>query len=357
MNIKTTLQSPEKLKPLFPDPLKLPFGRYFTDYMFTMEYTPENGWHNAEIKPYQPLVLEPSANVFHYSQEVFEGQKSYLSPQGDILLFRPFDNARRLNRSLERMCMPTIPEEDFVAAESAILKLEKRWVPRVKGAALYLRPAVIGTEAALGVRASTKFLFFIILSPVGAYFQEGFNPVALWVSDSYIRAAEGGTGEAKTGGNYAATLLPATQAGKKGYSQVLWLDAREHRYVEEVGAMNIFFVIDGKLVTPALSGSILQGVTRRSVLQLAPDLGLEVEERQIGIDEVTEGIRSGRLTEAFGAGTAAVISPFGRIHYKDTDYKICDVTGPVARKLFDTLTAIQGGELPDKHGWVYKVPE
>lgn len=355
MDIKKTLLTDDKLKPLFQDPLKLVFGRTFTDYMFTMEHTVKNGWHNAEIKPYQPLMLDPAANVLHYGQEVFEGQKAYKSPTDEILLFRPQENARRINYSLKRMCMPEIPEDIFLQAECELLKLEERWIPRAVGASLYIRPAVIATEAALGVKPADSYLFFIILSPVGPYFQEGFNPVGLWVSDSYTRAAQGGTGEAKTGGNYAGTLLASKIAKDKGCSQVLWLDAVEHKYIEEVGAMNIFFIIDNKLVTPKLSGSILQGITRKSVLQIAEDLGIVPEERQISIDELIEGIENKKATEAFGSGTAAVISPVGRINYKDKEYVISQETGPWAKKFFDTLTGIQYGEKEDKYGWSYKV--
>jgi branched-chain amino acid aminotransferase len=356
MEIRRELIAKEKLKPLFADPIKLPFGRYFTDYMFTMEYSQGQGWKNPCIKPYQPLVLEPSANVFHYSQEVFEGQKAYQSERGEILMFRPLENAQRFNRSLKRLCMPEIDENIFLQAECELLKLEKRWVPTQKGASLYIRPAVIGTEAALGIKASNEFLFFIILSPVGPYFKEGFNPVSLWVSDTYSRAGNGGTGEAKTGGNYAGSLLATREATQKGYSQVLWLDASEHRFIEEVGAMNIFFILDGKLITPSLTGTILHGITRKSVLELAPELGIQVEERRIAIEEVIAGIHSGKLSEIFGAGTAAVISPVGKIGYHGKDYVINgNRAGTWAQTFFDTLIGLQYGEIPDKYGWVYKI--
>lgn len=356
MKIKMELIAGEKLKPLFSDPLSLPFGRYFTDYMFTMEYAPGHGWTNPCIKPYQPLILEPSANVFHYSQEVFEGQKAYQSKMGEILMFRPLDNARRMNRSLQRMCMPEIPESDFLEAECELLKLEKRWVPTQKGASLYIRAAVIGTEAALGVKASSEYLFFIILSPVGPYFKEGFKPVSLWVSDTYARAGSGGTGEAKTGGNYAGSLLATREAVQKGYSQVLWLDAGDHRFVEEVGAMNIFFISEGKLITPALGGTILHGITRKSILELAPELGIQAEERKITIEEVVAGIDSGKISEIFGAGTAAVISPVNKICYQGQDHLVKDDRKSTwAQTFFDTLTGLQYGEIPDSHGWVYRV--
>jgi branched-chain amino acid aminotransferase len=355
MKISLELIPQGKLKPLFTDPLKLPFGRNFTDYMFSMEYS-GSGWGNPCIKPYQPLVLEPSANVFHYSQEVFEGQKAYKSKKDEILLFRPQENSKRLNRSLQRMCMPEIPEDIFLEAECELLKLEKRWIPSLKGTSLYIRPTVIGTEGALGIKASSDYLFYIILSPVGPYFKEGFNPVSLWVSETYSRAGSGGTGEAKTGGNYAGSLLATREATQKGYSQVLWLDAGEHRFVEEVGAMNIFFVMDGKLLTPALSGTILQGITRKSLLELAPELGIKAEERKIAIAEVIEGIHSGKVSEIFGAGTAAVISPVGKIAFRGQDHVVNgNQTGKWAQKFFDTLTGIQYGEIADKHGWVYRV--
>ena len=355
MDIKKTLLPREKLKPLYADPLKLVFGRQFTDHMFTMQWDKGAGWHDPEIKPYGPLALDPAANTLHYGQEVFEGMKAYKSPSGEILLFRPDENARRFNTSLRRICMPEVPPEDFIRAIGELVTVEQRWIPTAEGCSLYIRPAAIGTEAALGVRPADQYLFFVILSPVGPYFPEGFTPVGLWVSDNYVRAALGGTGEAKTGGNYAASLFASQQAKERGYSQVLWLDAKEHRYIEEVGAMNIFFVIDDVLVTPPLSGSILNGVTRRSVLKLADDIGIRAEQRQISIDEVLDGITHRNLTECFGAGTAAVISPVGKISYKGQEYVIGSEAGPWSTKLYQTLTGIQTGKLPDKHDWVYKV--
>jgi branched-chain amino acid aminotransferase len=357
MEIRKELLPPEKLKPLFEDATKLEFGKNFTDHMFTMEYNREEGWKNPEIKPYQPLILEPATMMFHYSQAAFEGEKAYRSPRDEILLFRPIENARRMNRSLDRMCIPQIPEETFLEAECELLRVEKHWIPDQKGTSLYIRPAVIPTEPFLGaVRPSDRYLFFIILSPVGPFFKEGFKPVGLLVEKVYSRAASGGTGEAKTGGNYAATILATWTAKKKGYSQVLWLDAKERRYVEEVGTNNIFFTIDDKLVTPPLTGTILPGITRKSVLELAGDLGIEAQERPISIEELIEGIESGRVTEAFGAGTAAVVSPVGRLNYDNKEYIISrNETGYWTKRFFDTLTGIQYGELEDKHGWVHKV--
>ncbi len=356
MEIKKTLLPDSKLKPLFADPLALKFGQHFTDYMFTLWYKEGKGWHSPEIKPYGPLPLEPSAAVFHYGQEIFEGQKAYKSKQNQILMFRPDENAKRFNMSMTRMSMPTIPEADFLHYEEELLKLEQRWIPQVKGAALYLRPTGIATEAALGVRPATEYLFFIILCPVGPYYSTGFNPVSLWVSEEYSRAGEGGTGAAKAGGNYGGSLIASKKASAMGCNQVLWLDAREHRYVEEVGAMNILFVMGNKLVTPPLKGTILPGITRKSLLHLSADLGLEPEERPLAIDEVIEGIQSGKVTEIFGAGTAAVVSPVGKIRFRDKEYVINNnQTGPWTQKFFDTLTGIQYGELEDKYGWVHVV--
>ena len=356
MEIKKELLPSEKLKPMYDDPLKLPFGKHFTDYMFTLEYDEDRGWHSPEIKPYQPLNLDPASLVFHYGQEVFEGQKAYKSASDEILLFRPEENAKRINDSLRRMCMPEIPVENILIFECELLKLEKRWIPKQKGASVYIRPTVIATEPVLGVRPANQYLFFIILSPVGPYFKEGFNPIGLWVSKKYTRAADGGTGAAKAGGNYGGSLVASKIATEKGYSQVLWLDAKARRYVEEVGAMNIFFVINGKMVTPPLTGSILPGITRKSILEMSSDLGVDSEERPITIEEIAEGIESGEVTEAFGAGTAAVITPVGKINIDNKEYTINNnKTGTLSKKIFDTLTCIQYGEIEDKYGWVYKV--
>lgn len=356
MEIKKTLIPEAKRKPLFADPLQLKFGKHFTDYMFTVQFDEGQGWHSAEIKPYQPLVLDPAAAVFHYGQEIFEGQKAYKSRDGRILLFRPGENAKRFNRSMTRMSMPEIPVADFIHFEEELLKLEERWIPSVKGAALYMRPTGIATEAALGVKPANQYLFFIILSPVGPYYSSGFNPVSLWVSQEFSRAAEGGTGAAKAGGNYGGSLAATRVAMSKGYSQVLWLDAKEHRYIEEVGAMNMFFICEGKLVTPPLTGTILPGITRQSLLEMAEDLGIQPLEKRITIDDVVNGISSGKVTEAFGAGTAAVISPVGKICYKDKEYILNNnQTGPWAQKFFDHLTGIQYGDIEDKYNWVHVV--
>lgn len=353
--INKILLSPEKLKPLFTDASKLQFGCSFTDYMFTMEYNPQDGWHNATIKPYQPLNLDPAASVLHYGQEVFEGQKAYKTKDDKILLFRSDENAKRFNRSLTRLCMPTIPEETYVNAIHELVKLEERWIPKEPGTSLYIRPVVIATDPVLGVKASNTYLFYVILSPTASYYKEGLSPIGLWVSEFYIRAAVGGTGEAKTSGNYASSLLGIKEAQRRGYSQVLWLDAQEHKYVEEVGASNIFFVIGKKLVTPKLSGSILEGITRKSVLHMAKDLGIQTEERSITIQEVIDGINSGEIKEIFGSGTAAVISPVGKICYKDKEYVISEETGYWTKKFYDALTDIQYGNIPDPYGWMKEV--
>ncbi len=358
MEIKTTLLSPEQLKPLYNDPLKLGFGKKFSDYMFLMKYTKDKGWHDAEIKPYGHLPMDPAAMVFHYGQEIFEGQKAYKSPSGDILLFRPQENAKRLNRSAERMCIPQIPEADILKSVLEMVKIDARWIPAVKGTSLYVRPTIIASEAALGVRAATEYLYYIILAPSGPFFKEGFNPVSLWVSREYARAGAGGTGAAKAGGNYGGSLLAGKLASEKGYSQVLWLDAKEHRFAEEVGAMNIFFIKENKLITPPLTGTILPGITRKSVMEMAGDLGITAEEKQITIEEIAEGIDTGKITEVFGAGTAAVISPVGKINIDGEDYLINNnKTGPWANKFYETLTDYQYGLAEDPYGWVYRVED
>ena len=279
--------------------------------MLTCHYRDGEGWGEVKIEPYHDFALDPAARFLHYSQEIFEGLKAYPSEDGRILLFRPGQNARRMQRSAERMCMPPFPEEAFLEGLAALVVAEKRWIPRAPETTLYIRPTMIGHEPALGVHHSSMYIFYIILSPVGAYFKEGFKPVRLYVEETYVRAVQGGVGEVKTGGNYAATLLAGAKAEAKGFSQVLWLDAKERKYVEEVGAMNMFFVFGEKLVTPALSGSILPGITRDSVIQLARGFGWQVEERAISIDEVMAGLADGSLTESFGTGTACVIAPVG----------------------------------------------
>jgi branched-chain amino acid aminotransferase len=352
MDIKVTTLSPEELKPLYGNPATLPFGGVYTDRMFTMKYDAARGWYDPAVVKYEPIALDPAALVLHYGQEIFEGLKAFLSSAGEIRLFRPEMNARRFNTSASRMCMPEVPEDAFLQGVEVLVNEESRWMPKYHGASMYIRPTMIATEAGLGVRPAKEYLFFIILSPSGPYYKEGFNPISLLVADKYVRAVRGGVGEAKTGGNYAASLLAGETAKQKGYSQVLWLDAIERRYVEEVGAMNMFFVFGSKLVTSPLTGSILRGVTRNSVLTLAPEMGYEAEERLLSIEEVIQGADDGSLTEVFGAGTAASISPVGTLEYRGKLHQIGDGgVGRVSRALYDELTGIQYGEKDDTHGW------
>ncbi len=340
-----------------PLPNDLGFGRVFTNRMFTQRYTPERGWHDATIGPYRALTLDPAAEVFHCGQMVFDGTKAYRRPDGDLNLFRVERNAERFNRSAERMGMPPVDAPAHVQAIAELVRLEHRWTPERKGAALYIRPVMVALDRSLEVRASREYLHYIILSPVGPYFGAGFEPVSVLVSDRFVRAVRGGTGEAKTPGNYAGSLYGIEHARAAGYQQVLWLDAVERQYVDEVGAMNIAFVYDGTHIrTPALSGSILHGVTRDSILRLAPDLGYTVAEERIAIDDILRDARSGRLTEAFGMGTGAVIAPVGRLGYREEEVAINQGRpGPVAQRLFDELTGLQYGERPDPYGWTRSV--
>ncbi len=340
-----------------PFPETLGFGRHFTNRMFTQRYAPELGWHDARIGPYRPIVLDPSAAVFHYAQEFFEGLKAYRRPDGNINLFRPWENMARFNRSARRMAMPPVDPEEHLEALVQLVGLEHEWVPWAEGASLYIRPTMIATDPSLGVHASHTYLHFIILSPVGAYFPTGFNPVAVYICRDYVRAVRGGTGDVKAGGNYAASLLVAEEVARRGYHQVLWLDAVERRYVEEAGAMNIAFVYDGRhIATPALSGSILPGVTRDSVLRLAPDLGYTVSEERIDVNDMLKDLRAGRITEVFAMGTAAVLAPIGKFGTEDGDVLVNNYeAGPVATHLFRALTDIQYGRAPDPYGWTLTI--
>jgi len=327
-------------------------GKLFTDHMFLMDYTAGTGWHDPRIVPYAKLSLEPSAMVFHYAQEMFEGMKAYKHPDGTAYLFRPEENARRLNRTAGRLCIPQIPEEDYLQAIRTLVSLEADWISSEPNASLYIRPFLIATEANLTIGASTSYLFVIILSPSGLFYMNDLTTIDIWVEDQHVRAVRGGVGDTKTGGNYAASLSVQGKAQSAGYTQVLWLDAIEHKYVEEVGSMNIFFKIDGKLITPALTGSILPGITRDSVITLCRDWGFSVEERLVSIDELLEAQKSGTLEEIFGTGTAAVISPVGKLRIQDKDLTVADGnTGSLSRKLFDTLSGIQRGTLEDKFNW------
>lgn len=339
-------------KPLPGPENPLTFGTIFTDHMFVMNYETGKGWHDARVVPYGTISLEPSAMVFHYGQEMFEGLKAYKADDGRTLLFRPDKNIERANRSNRRLCIPEIPEEDFLQAIKAVVKTDEAWIPTKPGTSLYIRPFVIATDPFLGVRPSDTYLFIIILSPVGAYYPEGLNPVKIWIEDDYVRAVRGGIGEAKTGGNYVASMAAQVKAHDDGYSQVLWLDGVERKYIEEVGAMNIFFKINGTVVTPMLNGSILPGVTRDSVIHLCKSWGLPVEERKISVDELLAAAQDGSLEEVWGTGTAAVISPVGHLRFEDTVIQIKDGgIGEISQKLYDTVTGIQLGRLEDTFGW------
>ncbi|PIE66500.1 MAG: branched chain amino acid aminotransferase [Desulfobacterales bacterium] len=355
LDIAVEKASADQLQPK-PDQNNLGFGQFFTDHMFAMQWNREKGWHEARIQSYRQLQLDPAAMVLHYGQAIFEGMKAYRSKDGRILLFRPLDNFSRMSQSALRMCMPRLPEEQVLKALRALLYLDQEWVPHAEGATLYIRPTMIATERMLGLRPAEEYLFYIISCPVGAYYSSGFNPTKIFIEDFYVRSVPGGVGDAKTAGNYAASLKAQMNAQKKGYNQVLWLDAIEHKYIEEVGTSNIFFVIDDVLVTPPLQGSILPGITRDSVIQLAKDCGMAVDERRVSIDEIITACENGTLTESFGTGTAAAIAPVGEFCYKDTSYTINNgSTGPIAQKLYDQLQAIQFGAQEDTHGWVVPV--
>ncbi len=336
-----------------PEPTALGFGKYFTDHLFVMKYQGGKGWQDATIKKYENFSMDPASIVLHYGQAIFEGLKAYRRKDDKIFLFRPRANLERMNMSAARMCMPAIPTDEVLEALIMLLRLEKDWIPAAVGASLYIRPFMIATEAGLGVRPASEYIFCIILSPVGAYYAEGFSPVSIYVTDQYVRAAVGGVGDVKTSGNYAASIMAAVEAKKMGFTQVLWLDAVERRYIEEVGTMNIFFLIDDELITPPLSGSILPGITRDSVLQMTRDWGLKVSERPITIDEIFTANSNGLLKEAFGTGTAAVISPVGSLYYQG---KTCTInngrTGELANRLYNELLTIQYGLKEDPYGWL-----
>ena len=348
LDIKITRTDSPKEKPRGP----LGFGKIFTDHMFIMNYTEGMGWHDPRVVPFQDISLSPACVVFHYGQEMFEGMKAYKGEDGKTYLFRPYKNAARANESNKRLCIPQLPEDFFVEGVKAVVKVDEDWIPTAEGTSLYIRPFVIATDAFLGVAPSKTYLFMVILSPSGAYYSEGLAPVGIWIEDDYVRAVKGGMGYAKTGGNYACSLAAQVKAHDAGFSQVLWLDGVERRYIEEVGAMNIFFKIDGKVVTPMLNGSILPGVTRNSVLQLLQSWGVPCEERRISVDELIEAQKNGKLEEVFGTGTAAVISPVGKLRYKDDVMTIGDGgIGELSQKIYDTITGIQTGKLDDPFGW------
>jgi branched-chain amino acid aminotransferase len=339
-----------------PDQGNLGFGDHFTDHMFLMKWDRENGWHDAEICPYKNFSMDPAAMVYHYGQAIFEGLKAYKGEDDQIFMFRPEDNLERMNSSALRMCMPRIPVEKVLKGIKALVYLDRDWIPTNDGATLYIRPTMIAVEPALGVRPSEQYYFFVIMSPVGAYYAEGFNPTKIWVTDKYVRAVKGGVGHVKTAGNYAASIMAAQEAHKAGYTQVLWLDACERKYIEEVGTSNIFFKIGDDLITPPLNGSILGGITRDSVIQLAKSWDVNVVEKQITIDEVIAAVADGSLKEAFGSGTAAVIAPIGELCYQEKKYVVADgKTGELSQRLFDDLQAIQNGKQDDPFKWTVRV--
>ena len=335
---------------------QLGFGKYFSDHMFICDYSPENGWHNARIVPYQKLQIDPSVMTIHYGQSIFEGLKAYKTQAGQINLFRPIENIRRLNASCERLCIPPIDEEFGLEAIIKLVDTDRDWIPDEDGTSLYIRPFIYATEPHLGVRPSQTYSFVIITGPVGAYYKEGINPVKIYVEPSYVRAVKGGLGEAKASANYAASLMAQVEANRKGYTQVLWLDGIEKKYIEEVGTMNVFFVIGDEVVTPELNGSILPGITRKSCVELLKSWGYNMNERRLSIQEVYEANEKGILKEVFGTGTAAVISPVGELNWGGNVITINDgKTGPISQRLYDTLTGIQYGKLPDPFGWIVKV--
>lgn len=353
MNIELLPLAPEQMKAKVTDESSLGFGKIFTDRMLLAEWRPEQGWHNARIKAYEPFQMDPASMVLHYAQEIFEGLKAYKWADGRIALFRPEKNAQRFNQSAARICMPELPEELFIGGIEKLVFAERDWIPTAPGTSLYIRPAMIAVEPVLGVKPSDHYYFFVILSPVGAYYAAGFNPVSIMVEDRYVRAVPGGTGEAKTGGNYASSLKAGLEAKKKGFDQVLWLDGRQQKYIEEVGAMNMFFVYGNHIITSSLTGSILAGVTRDSVLALAVEMGCTVEEKLIDAQTLIADIKSGKVTEAFGSGTAAVITPVGSLSYRDEPALLGDgAVGKITQSLYDRLTAIQTGTEEDKHGWI-----
>lgn len=332
------------------------FGKVFTDHMFVMDYSPEKGWHDAAIVPYGPLDLTPACMCLHYGQEVFEGMKAYRTKDGVIQLFRPEENFKRMNISNDRLCIPRFDEEFLLYALKKLVELDRDWVPSTEGTSLYIRPFIIGTEDSLGAHTSTHYKFIIIMSPSGAYYETGLAPVKIYVEKKYVRAVTGGMGFAKTGGNYAASLKAQDVAAEEGYSQVLWLDGVERKYVEEVGAMNVFFKIGNEIVTPMLDGSILAGITRKSVIEILKSWGYKVNERLLSIDELVEAYKNGQLIEAWGTGTAAVISPIGELKYGDLVMEINhNEIGELSQKLYDTLTGIQWGKVEDTFHWTEKV--
>ena len=354
LDIKITKTTTPKARPT--DESKLGFGKIFTDHMFVMDYKEGQGWYDPRIVPYAPFSLDPACVVFHYAQEVFEGMKAYRTADNKIQLFRPDCNAKRMQDSADRLCIPQIPVEDYIQACKALVEIDKDWVPRADGASLYLRPFVIASDVGLGVHASKEYIFCIIAAPSGAYYAEGINPVKIYVEDEFIRAAPGLTGFTKCGGNYAASIKAGEMAEEQGFAQVLWLDGVEKKYVEEVGSMNIMFKIDGKIYTAACTGTVLPGVTRRSCIELLQDWGYEVVEGPLAIADVMKAGHEGKLEEVFGTGTAAVVSPVKELDWKGDKVFISDgKIGELTQKLYDTMTGMQWGKIPDTKGWIVPV--
>ena len=349
MNISITKTTCPKEKP---DSSTLGFGKIFTDHMFMMDYNSEKGWYNARIIPFAPIAIHPASTVLHYGAEIFEGLKAYRRADGKVQLFRPMENIRRMNNSAERLCLPQIPEEDALEVLTAFVQCEQDWTPSAPGTSLYLRPFLYGNDETLGVHAVHNATFVIIASPVGSYYKEGINPVKIMIEDQDVRAVRGGTGYAKCGGNYAASNRAGKRAEEQGYSQVLWLDGVERKYIEEVGAMNVMFKIGGEIVTPMLTGSILPGITRKSCIEVLKNEGYTVHERLLSIDELKEAMENGTLEEAWGCGTAAVVSPIGELFYQGVHYPVNNgQIGEVTQHLYDTLTGIQWGRVEDTYGW------
>ena len=353
MEIKITKAAVLKDKP---DSSTLGFGKIFTDHMFMMDWNSEKGWYNQRIVPFENLSIHPASTVLHYGSEIFEGLKAYRTADGSVQLFRPIENIRRMNNSAERLCLPQIPEDMAMEILTKFVELEQDWTPSAEGTSLYLRPYMFGNDETLGVHAVHNATYIIIASPVGSYYAEGINPVKIMIEDEDVRAVRGGTGYAKCGGNYAASNRAGERAERKGYSQVLWLDGVERKYIEEVGAMNVMFKINGEIVTPMLSGSILPGITRKSCIEVLKDKGYKVSERLLSIDELSDALKNGTLEEAWGCGTAAVVSPIGELCYKDVKYTINNgEIGQTTQMLYDTLTGIQWGKLEDTYGWTMKI--
>ncbi len=352
MDIKIEKATTLKQKPDFS---KLGFGKYFTDHMFLMDYSDGEGWHDARIVPFGYIPVHPASTVLHYGAEIFEGMKAYKTADG-YQMFRPYENAKRMNDSAERLCLPTIDPEDFVKAIIELINIDYDWIPDAEGTSLYIRPFMYGNDETLGVHAVHNAVFAIILSPVGSYYAEGLNPVKITIENNDVRAVRGGTGYAKCGGNYAASMRAGKVAAAKGFSQVLWLDGVERKYIEEVGAMNVMFKIDGEIITPKLTGSVLPGITRKSAIEILKEWGYKVSERLLSVDELIEAAESGKLEEAWGTGTAAVISPIGMLSYEDKDHIVSNnKIGELTQKLYDELTGIQWGKTADSRDWVVNV--